>query len=107
MKKAVNFFITALLAICMIFPLAACGEKEKAEELPIKRIIKRTFQAQIEINTMTTNFYVRDQIETMVREMSVLFWNSWHTFAGVNIVQYRFGFCNGPSCPSCLQDMLE
>ena len=35
---------------------------------------------------MTTNFYVRDQIETMVREMSVLFWNSWHTFAGVNIV---------------------
>ena len=39
MKKAVNFFITALLAICMIFPLAACGEKEKAEELPIKRII--------------------------------------------------------------------
>ncbi len=39
MKKAVNFFITALLAICMIFPLAACGEKEKAEELPTKRII--------------------------------------------------------------------
>lgn len=39
MKKAVNFFITALLAVCMLFPLVACGEEEKPEELPIKRII--------------------------------------------------------------------
>lgn len=38
MKKAVSFFITALLALCTVFPFASCGNNVE-KETPEKRII--------------------------------------------------------------------
>ena len=39
MKKAVSFFITALLTICVFALITACGNNDNKTETPTKRII--------------------------------------------------------------------
>lgn len=38
MKKKVSIFVAAIIAVCLCIPLAACGNDDKTEDKPIKRI---------------------------------------------------------------------
>ncbi len=38
MKKIFSVFVVAIMAVCMCVPFAACGNDDKAEDKPIKRI---------------------------------------------------------------------
>lgn len=65
MKKIFSVFVAAIMAVCMCIPLAACGEEEKPEEIPIKRIAG----IDSEKTYVKGKFYLENQYEFHEKSM--------------------------------------
>lgn len=65
MKKIFSVFVAAIMAVCMCIPLAACGEEEKPEAIPIKRIAG----IDSEKTYVKGKFYLENQYEFHEKSM--------------------------------------